>query len=317
MVLEEIALIETNDQVITQTAFSPDGRWLATASGGPAEVRLWTVPDWNDSGWVLRKGRHIGLGPIAFTPDVKTLAIGGANIHIELWGVEDKRLQRRIGNTISGGSIIRSLQIDPSGRMILASEAGLARIWDVESGERLGFFGRVKGFGISPDWHSYFTGSRDSIRMHDLATNEIVRALPTGKPTNVLAVNRDGTRVAFDDRQIEYDIYDYGEIKSFDPQEDALKLWNLLSDDVTAIKLDSPTAEIHDAAFSPNNQYLVGWSWYDGPLRILDTVNGKLTQILNPKNDARAIALSPDGKFLVCGGSNARKGSIQVWKTSW
>jgi WD40 repeat protein len=78
---EQKARLAGHKSVIRTIAFSPDGRWLATASGdrtGAAhmgEARIWDVRTNRESS--ILTGHHGGVFTLAFTPDGRTLITGG------------------------------------------------------------------------------------------------------------------------------------------------------------------------------------------------------------------------------------------------
>ncbi len=98
---------------VTGFAISPDGKYLATASGADQHVYLWQMEDGKE---VRRwKAHHGGAMAIAFSGDGKTLA--------------------------TGGTAIPERQNPKQPPPEAAKDANTLALWDVASGQRLHTFG--------------------------------------------------------------------------------------------------------------------------------------------------------------------------------
>jgi WD40 repeat protein len=115
-------------------AYSPDGRWLACASGTPArfgEVKLFNATN----GQLERILTTIADSELclAFTPDGKRLAAGGADNVIRIWDLESNRSPLVIEQHADW---ILSLAFSPDGASLASgSRDKSARIFDARSGE--------------------------------------------------------------------------------------------------------------------------------------------------------------------------------------
>ncbi len=115
---------------ITDVAFSPDGKTIASASS--SILRLWDV----------KTGKHIrtftedaaSVWRVAFSPDGKTIASANIGAIIGLWDVETGKLLR----TISGqGCVGKVVAFSPDGKTIASGGWQVAYLWDANTGQRL------------------------------------------------------------------------------------------------------------------------------------------------------------------------------------
>jgi len=155
---KEIAVLEENSDRRNSLALSPDGKILVVYTYGPQSIRLLDIT----------RGKEIavleGHGPVAFSPDGKTLAFNGKNGGI-LWDVEEKK---EIA-VLEENSYWNSVAFSPDGKTIaighwyLYGILGLCercevQLWDVAEKKRIAVFegdvnvgGPGKSIAFSPD----------------------------------------------------------------------------------------------------------------------------------------------------------------------
>jgi len=183
---------------VNAIAFSPDDRYLATASGDQS-VKLWDL----QTGLLIRTliGHNVvidGVTTVAFSPNGKTIASGG--MEIILWdAVTGARLK-----TLDGTGVTYSLDYSPDGRYIVASGTGkLIELWDARSGALLRTFAGhtavVRTVVFSPDGKQAASGSEDrSIMIWDVETGACVRKIEKASDKSMimtLAYSLDGSRL--------------------------------------------------------------------------------------------------------------------------
>lgn len=115
-------------------ALSPDGRWLAAASGTPGrvgEVKLFQATN-GALARILATTPDAQLA-VAFSADGRRLAAGGADHAIRIWDVESGAALHTIEQHADW---ILALAFSPDGRLLVSgSRDKSARVFDVQTGE--------------------------------------------------------------------------------------------------------------------------------------------------------------------------------------
>ncbi|KAG9087799.1 hypothetical protein FS749_002637 [Ceratobasidium sp. UAMH 11750] len=156
-------------------ALSSKGTHLALGLDG--NIDIWDVKNANKLLGPL-KGHTSHVRSLAFSPDGKRLASGSDRGTIHVWDVQT-------GSILSGplkghAGSVDSVAFSPDGARI-ASGSGdcIVRIWDGQSGDMI--FGRRRAYSrsvssvrFSPDGRLVVSGSRDSIRVWDTQTGNVL-----------------------------------------------------------------------------------------------------------------------------------------------
>jgi WD40 repeat protein len=132
----------------SDVAFSRDGRWLATTSGG---TQLWTVDSWQPS-------RFIGGSKPAFSPDQRTLAVETGSGSIRLVDLATGQDFARLEDPEQ--IISESLTFSPDGaRLIATSSRGSSiHVWDLRRIRR-----QLAEMGL--DWETAPFSALDSAKL--------------------------------------------------------------------------------------------------------------------------------------------------------
>ncbi len=171
-----ITVAEHADNVYTLN-WSPDGRWLASASGDRTAV-LWPMPDDESTA----AGKPIVLkhdGPVysvVFRPDGTQVATCDGSGAVSLWSLEGQLQQQRTDHA----DAVYAVAFSPDGRSLASGGGGGnggdtdGRLWQVSDLTVIRHFQghtrAIYGIAFSPDGRYLVTASSDrSVLLHDIA----------------------------------------------------------------------------------------------------------------------------------------------------
>ncbi|MDE0866981.1 MAG: DUF1559 domain-containing protein, partial [Rubripirellula sp.] len=268
--------VNGRDAMVGAVAFSPDGRLVASGSGGSGRLGVTSEPGyillWNSADGQLVHtlvGHKFPISQLQFTPD-------------------GKRLVSSSGNP--------SRPLDPH-----ADQPGEIMVWEVASGKQLLNFSGVESpvmdLAVSPDATTVATGHwkyNSGIQVWDLASGQRLYSLGTSVAgfTSV-EYSPDGTLLAGGGTNWEVALWDVAK---------RTELWNQ----------KGHGGGVFEVTFTGNGSRLISAS-EDRTLKIWNPQTGDDLLTLNDGDTVYRADISSDGRFLVSAGES---GKIRVRKAA-
>jgi WD40 repeat protein len=318
------AELSGHDDAVSEAAFSPDGRTLATASRDRTVV-LWDAVTRRRLATLTEHSTW--LRAVAFSPDGRMLATGGDDGKLVLW---DAAARRPSAALPGHKGQIKGIAFSPDGRT--AASAGADHtvvLWDTERRSRrltlAGHTGIVWAAAFSPDGRMLATASADrTVRLWDAATGRRMATL-TGHTQSVDAVafSPDGRMLATASEDWTARLWDVrrrtglatlsghgGQVRAVAFSRDGRTLATgghdksvMLWDARTATRLTTlagQTTNVYTLAFSPRGSSLAS-AGEDGKVVLWDAARIPLSGHRDVVND---VQFSPDGRTLATAGSD-------------
>jgi WD40 repeat protein len=275
---------------VAAVAFSPDGKWLATASADRT-VRVWRVEDRRCV--EVLKGHTDTVCTVALTADA--ILSAGHDGTVRLWRNkrEPQVIEKRRG-------AILSIAVSPDSKTAAAGGVdGIITLLDLSAGkERARLTGHktwVNSLAFSADGTRLASGSSDgTARLWDVKANNPLKTFTLSDPREIrgVALSPDGKTLAAGVR--------YGKVQ----------VWEVATGKVTA-SLDGHDGDAWSVCFTPDGKSPVsgGGDWGNpGSVKLWTTWKARAT--LAVPSEVLCVAVSPDGRWLAAGGADR---AVRLW----
>jgi WD40 repeat protein/serine/threonine protein kinase len=305
-------VVDARSGRLTRVAYSPDGRWLATA-GERGPVKLQDLRNGGES--VELQGNGLGVDGLDFSPDGRWLACGTEYFvspnGLIVWDLATRQHKFTIEPDpmgkkrlpVAGGLVA----FHPDGRTLACGtgHGDSVGVYDVESGQLRhtwkGQWGPMRGLAYSHDGRLLASGHlRHLVALRDASSGAVVRTLDCGeaKLPNFSTVR--GLSFSPDNQRL-----------ACVNEGGTVFLWSV-ADGRLIRPLTGHTRNAFDVAFSPDGTRLASVGL---EVKLWDPVSfQELLTLPAPRQIGWSLAFSPDGRNLaVAGGDQSGPGEAQVW----
>jgi WD40 repeat protein/DNA-binding SARP family transcriptional activator len=247
---------------------------------------------------VAVNGHARAVEAIAFSPDGKTLAYGGADGTVRLLDLDEKGVAPAIFRGNAGA--ITSVAFSYDGRSVASGSDATVRLWDVNHPEASplllhGHTGIVTSVAFSPGGDTLASGSADqTVTLWSMAHLD---AAPTVLPGSYGLVRA----VAFSPK---------GNTLAAGSADQPIHVWDLSHPELAPVVLDGHSGGVNSVAFSPDGSTLASGD-VDNTVQLWDLTHGNaLSNLDGPDAAVTSVAFGRGGQSLVAGSADH---TVRLW----
>jgi WD40 repeat protein/tetratricopeptide (TPR) repeat protein len=279
---------------------SADGKYALTF-GEYRSVRVWDVSKSEATGPALRHAEAVNNA--VFSPDGRHVLTTCEDGTVRLW---DYRTAEEILPSLRHGEPIRYAAFNAGGDSVLTLAGRMVRVWDLTSGEAVGWVERSENHHappelevFSPDGKRALRVTETAVRVYDTQTNQPVGGtLPHKNKVTAAAFSADGKRVLTVCHQ-----------PNGDELEGHVRVWETATGELLGQPLVHPRSVL-EASFSRDGRRVLT-ACQDGKARLWDVEKNSLVgEPMEHKQDLSRALFLPDGKRLL---TVDVEGGLRLW----
>ncbi|MUG95108.1 hypothetical protein F7734_23195 [Scytonema sp. UIC 10036] len=288
----------SHEDEVNAVAFSPDGKYLATASDDNT-ARVWNAASGKE---VFLLKHEDKVNAVAFSPDGKYLATASDDNTARVWNAASGKEVFLLKHNPDEITNVTNITFSPDGKYLTTSDRDkTVKVWNATNGKEV-FRLKLEYVGddvvFSPNSKYLVTAGSDNAAW--------VWEVTSGKQV---------TRLQHEGRVSSVDFSPDGKYLATASWDKTAKVWEATSGkEIIRIRHDATLSVV---AFSPDGKYLVTASGtYAGVLtakdyvtRVLETTSGREVARMQNETLVSAVDFSPDSKYLATVSKDAR-----VWE---
>jgi WD40 repeat protein len=270
--------------------FSPDGRFIASATKYSNEIAVWRVAD-GARIWATEAEQEVER--VAFSPDGKWLVSGSEDDLLRVFHADTGKLHMTLKHTEG----IDSLRWSPDGTMLATGEeTGIVRVWAMPAGTLRGqgeVVGPINELDFTSDGKFLLVvGDRTGARLFDVATMHVAKVFHVNgvAPPTAGRISPDGSLVAVGGH------------------EGKVYVWRM-ADAKLVRSINYTGQKVETLAFSPDGGYLI-YAGHDPHIRVVRVSDWALVHLSQPVDNAEYVTFSRNGSFVA---SAHQDGVVRLW----
>lgn len=279
---------------IRASAFSPDGRWLATGSEDNG-VRLWDAETGKAHGGALEHDASVvGVAFVHGEPLFASLTSTG---WLRFWRTEDAA---PLAPPTRANEVASALAFSPTGPRFAVVSIDRLQVYSDRGQDRPSWENTGQGIlfmsvAFSPDGRRIVTsGEEDKVRVWDAETGAELRMIPIGGPVASVVFSPDGKRL----------VTVGGDLDETPQLRNVPSVWDAETG-ARVFATEGHTQVGRSAAFSADGKWLATAS-LDGTVRLWHPDDGRPAIVLGVENESHSVAFSPDSRRLFVGLASGR-----------